>query len=70
MGRSNQRRRRWPIFLLLAAMAQTTGIIVVRITTTIKATNAIMMNTNTIVAIEMINATTTLVAKRRTSRKL
>jgi hypothetical protein len=51
-------------------MVQITSIIVTRTATTIKATKVIAMNTNTTVAIKMIDAMTTLVAKRRTSRKV
>jgi hypothetical protein len=54
---------------LLAALVQTPGIIFTRTVTTIKMTNAVATNANTKVAIKMIDATTTLVAKRRTSRK-
>ncbi len=55
--------------MLLAAVTQTTGIIVARSMTTIEATKAIMMNTNTMVTTTMIDAIISLVAKRRTSRK-
>jgi hypothetical protein len=67
--KSHQKRRRWLIFPLLAAMIQVTGSIVARTVTIIKATNAIRMSNNVKVAIETINATITLVAKRRTTRK-
>jgi hypothetical protein len=52
-------------------MAQTTatGIIVAKTATAIYATKAITTNTRTMVAIKMLCATTTLVAKRRTSSK-
>jgi hypothetical protein len=68
-SRHSQKRRRGLIFLLLAAMVQTTGIIVARTMTAIEATITIATNANTIVAIKMIDAMPTLVAKRRTSRK-
>jgi hypothetical protein len=65
--RNSQRRRRWLISLLLAAMTQTTGIIIARTATTIKVGNAIVTNTDTIMA--SFNAKITPIAKRRTSRK-
>jgi hypothetical protein len=68
--RNSQRRRRWLIFLLLVPVAKTTSIIVARTVTTIKVTNAITMKADTTVAIEMISVATTLIAKRRTSRKV
>jgi hypothetical protein len=68
--RNSQRKRRQLIFPLLAAMTQTTGIIVARTTTTIEATNTIATNANIIVTIKTINAMITLVAKRRTTRKV
>jgi hypothetical protein len=55
--------------MLLAAVTQITGIIVAKTVTTIKATNVITANANTIVTMETINATITLIAKRRTTRK-
>jgi hypothetical protein len=64
--RSSKKRRGRLIFQLLAAVAQTTGIIVMSTMTTIEATNAIATNARTIVAINTIDATTNLVAKRRT----
>ncbi len=67
--RNSQRRRKRLIFLLLAAVVWTTGSIVARIATTIQATGAITMNGDTIVATKMIDAMTTLIMKRRTSRK-
>jgi hypothetical protein len=67
--RSSLRRRRRLISLLLAAMTQTIGIIVARTATTITATNAIAMKADTIVTIKTIDATITLVGKRRTQRK-
>jgi hypothetical protein len=48
---------------LLAAVVQTTGIIVVRTVTTIKLTDAITMNADIIVAIKKIGARTTLIVK-------
>jgi hypothetical protein len=68
--RSSQRRRRWLISLLLAAATQTTCIIIVSIATTINATDKIGTNANTIVIIKMTDATTTLITKRRTPRKV
>jgi hypothetical protein len=67
--RSSQRKRRKLIFPLLAAMTQTTGIIIARTMTTIKVTSAIATNANMIVAIETFDATITLVTKRRTARE-
>ncbi len=67
--RSSQKKRRWLIFLSLAAMIWTTGSIVARTATTINATNTIAKNNNMTVAIKTINATITLVAKRRATRK-
>jgi hypothetical protein len=51
-------------------MVGATGRIIARTATTIKATDAIMTNNDMTVAIEMINITITLVAKRMTTRKI
>jgi hypothetical protein len=50
-------------------MTQTTGIIITKTMTIIKATNAIMTNNNMTVAIEKIDTTITLVTTRRTTIK-
>jgi hypothetical protein len=63
------KERRRLIFLLLAAVTQTTGIIVARTMTIIKATDATMTNVNMTVAIKTINTTIILVARRRTKGK-
>jgi hypothetical protein len=65
--KKRQRKRKRLISLLLAAMTQTTGIIIARTATTIKVGNAIVTNTDTIMA--SFNAKITPIAKRRTSRK-
>jgi hypothetical protein len=67
--KSSQKRRRWLIFLPLAAMIQATVSIVAKTATAIKATDSIATNDYMRIAIEKINAMITLVVKRRTSRK-
>ncbi len=67
--RNSQKRRNQFIFLLLAAMFQTTSTIVARAMTITQPTNVITLTANTTITTTIITATITIIATKRPSRK-